>query len=159
RGPERAKLTPEKAEAWAEDELNVSLRLANVYVEQEKFAEAERVYRALLESQTDNAMARAKLAVVMSRDGKTEEAAAAYRELLSTVGLPEATLFNIGIGLFRAQDFAQATHAFRKALEQNPQSHESLYNYGQSLFGQIGQLETEVASAPAARKQQFQAEL
>lgn len=159
RGPERAKLTPEKETAWAEDETNVSLRLANVYMEQEKFAEAEQVYRSLLESQPDNMMARTNLAVAMSRAGKTAEAAAAYRDLLAAEGLSEATLFNIGIGLFRAQDFDQAAQAFSKALELNPYSHESLYNYGQSLFGRIGKLETELASAPAAGRQEIQAEL
>ena len=50
RGPERAKQTEEELAVWAEDELTVSMRLANIYAGQEKFAEAEQVYRQLLES-------------------------------------------------------------------------------------------------------------
>ncbi|MGH7447514.1 MAG: tetratricopeptide repeat protein, partial [Longimicrobiales bacterium] len=159
RGPERAKQNEQQKAAWAEDELTVSMRLAGIYAEQENFAAAEQVYRDLLESQPGNAMARANLAVVMSRAGRTEEAAAAYRDLLSAGDLSEATLFNIGIGLFRAQDFAQAAAAFQRVIEINPVSHESLYNLGQSLFAQAGALEKEQKAATGARREEIQAEL
>ena len=159
RGPERAKQTEEELAVWAEDELTVSMRLANIYAGQEKFAEAEQVYRQLLESQPGNAMARANLAVVMSRAGKTEEAATAYRELLSQDDLSESTLFNIGIGLFTAQDYGRAATAFERVIAINPVSHESLYNLGQSLYAQAGALETEREGANAARQQEIVAEL
>lgn len=159
RGPARANLNEQQAASWAEDELTVALRLSNIYVEQEKFAEAEQVYRALLESQPENGMARANLAVVLARAGKTEEAAAIYRELLGEEELSEATLFNIGIGLFRAQDFGQAARAFERARELNPVAHETLYNLGQSLYAQASRLETESETADAARKREIQTEL
>jgi tetratricopeptide (TPR) repeat protein len=159
RGPERAKQNEQQRTAWAEDELTVSMRLANIYADQQKFAEAEQVYRDLLKSQPGLPMARANLAVVMSRAGKTEEAAAAYRELLATDDLSETTLFNIGIGLFRAQDYAQAAKAFERVIAMNPVSHESLYNLGQSLFAEAGALESEQDAANAARKAEIKAEL
>jgi tetratricopeptide (TPR) repeat protein len=96
---------------------------------------------------------------VLARAGKTEEAAAIYRELLAEEELSEATLFNIGIGLFRAQDFGQAARAFERARELNPVSHETLYNLGQSLYAQASRLETESETADAARKQEIQTEL
>lgn len=159
RGPERAKRSEQELATWAEDELTVSMRLANILVEQENYAAAEKVYSDLLVSQPGNAMARANLAVVMSRAGKTEEAAQAYRELLALDDLGESTLFNIGIGLFRAQDFGRAATAFERVIALNPVSHESLYNLGQSLFAQAGALETEKDGASAARSQEITAEL
>jgi tetratricopeptide (TPR) repeat protein len=159
RGPERQKRSEQELATWAEDELTVSMRLANIYVEQENFAAAEGVYADLLTSQPGNTMARANLAVVMSRAGKTEEAATAYRELLAVDDLAEGTLFNIGIGLFRAQDFLQAATAFERVIALNPVSHESLYNLGQSLFASAGALESEKSGASAARVQEIDTEL
>ncbi|MBR9990715.1 MAG: tetratricopeptide repeat protein [Gemmatimonadetes bacterium] len=159
RGPERANRSEQELVTWAEDEITVSMRLANILVEQENFAAAEKVYSDLLASQPGNAMARANLAIVMSRAGKTEEAAAAYRELLALDDLAEGTLFNIGIGLFRAQDFGRAATAFGRVIALNPVSHESLYNLGQSLFAQSGTLEAEKDGATPARSQEITAEL
>lgn len=143
RGPRRASLSEQERATWEEDELTVALRLANIYTQQEKYAEAEQVYRDLLESQPGNDMARANLAIVMSRAGKTEEAATAYRELLADEDLSEGTLFNIGIGLFRAQDFDQAAIAFQRVIELNPVAHEALYNLGQSLFAEAGAVDAQ----------------
>ena len=143
RGPRRASLSEQERATWEEDELTVAMRLASIYTEQEQYAEAEQVYRDLLESQPGNGMARANLAIVMSRAGKTEEAATAYRELLGDDDLSEATLFNIGIGLFRAQDFGQAAVAFQRVIELNPVAHEALYNLGQSLFAEAGAVEAQ----------------
>jgi tetratricopeptide (TPR) repeat protein len=159
RGPTRATLPADQAQTWAEDELTVAMRLANIYVEQEKFTDAEQVYRDLLSVQPDNTAARANLAVTMARAGKTEEAAAMYRELLSAADVSETTLFNIGIGLYRAQDYAQSAAAFRRGLELNPVSHDVLYNFGQALFSHAGELEAERESAAAARKAELATEL
>lgn len=159
RGPAREGLSEQQRTSWEEDELTVSMRLANIHTEQEKFAEAEQVYRDLLESQPDNTMARANLAVVMARAGKTEEAAAAYRELLSRDDLSEAALFNIGIGLYRAQEFGQAAAAFERVIAVNPVSHESLYNLGQSLFAAASALEAESEGAAAPRAAEINEEL
>jgi tetratricopeptide (TPR) repeat protein len=159
RGPERENLSEQERVTWEEDELTVSMRLANIYTEQEKFVEAEQVYAELLESQPDNTMARANQAVVMARAGKTTEAAAVYRELLGRDDLPEGTLFNIGIGLFRAQEFAQAAVAFERVIAINPVSHEALYNLGQSLFAAASALEAEREGAAAPRAAEIAAEL
>lgn len=159
RGPGREGLNEQQRAAWEEDELTVSMRLANIYAEQEKFAEAQQVYDDLLETQPNNTMARANLAVVMARAGKTEEAAAVYRELLAREDLSEGTLFNIGIGLFRAQEFDQAAAAFERVTAINPVSHEALYNLGQSLFAAASALEAERESAAAARAAEIGEEL
>ena len=159
RGPGRAELNEQQRTAWQEDEMTVSMRLANIYIGQEKYAEAEQVYRGLLESQPGNAMARANLAVVMSRAGKTDEAATIYRELLADEDLSESTLFNIGIGLFRAQDFAQAAAAFGRVVMLNPVAHEALYNLGQALYAQAGGLETDRDAATGTRAEELTAEL
>jgi tetratricopeptide (TPR) repeat protein len=159
RGPERAKLRPDQAKTWEEDELTVAMRLANIYVDQSKFNEAEQVYADLLKAQPNNTAAKANLAVTMSRAGKTAESAALYRELLTAPDVSEATLFNVGIGLYRANDFAQSAAAFRRGLEQNPVSHDLLYNLGQALFSYAGELEKERGTAAEPRKAQIATEL
>lgn len=146
---DRSALKPQEVQAWNEDELTVAMRLATLYVDQDKHAEAEKVYRDLLARQPDNAMAKSNLAVVLSRAGKAAEAAVLYKELLTQPGLSEAALFNIGIGMFRAQQFADAAVAFRRSLEANPHSHDVLYNLAQSLFALTSELEKEKAATPA----------
>ena len=155
---DRKGLKPQEVEAWNEDELTVAMRLATLYVDQQKYAEAEKIYRDLLARQPDNAMAKSNLAVVLSRSGKAAEAAVIYKELLGKQDLTEAALFNIGIGMFRAEQFADASVAFRRAMATNPHSHDVLYNLAQSLFAQTGQLEKEKAAAPA-RAQEINAQL
>jgi tetratricopeptide (TPR) repeat protein len=134
RGPGRANLKPAELQAWQEDELGVSLRLANMLIDQDRAADAEKVYRDLLQSQPDNLMARANLAVVLSRTGQVDAASAIYRELLARDDLGENTLFNIGVGLFRAEKYGESAEAFRRATTVNPQSHEALYNLSQALL-------------------------
>jgi tetratricopeptide (TPR) repeat protein len=146
---DRAGLKPQEVQAWNEDELTVAMRLATLYVDQNKNAEAEKAYRDLLARQPDNAMAKSNLAVVLSRAGKAADAAVIYKELLTKPDLSEAALFNIGIGMFRAEQYKDAAVAFRRSLEANPHSHDVLYNLAQSLFATTGQLEKEKAAAPA----------
>jgi tetratricopeptide (TPR) repeat protein len=159
RGPERAKQNERDRQNWADDELNVSFRLANLLNEQNRADDAEKVLRDLLASQPDNVIARAQLAAMLSRAGRNDESAAMFTELLQRDDLGEATLFNIGVGLFRAEKFAESAGAFRRAVEANPQNHDVLYNLAQALLGRTGQLENERASATAARQEQIKNEV
>jgi tetratricopeptide (TPR) repeat protein len=159
RGPERDRLQPEQVNNWQEDELSVSLRLAHILAEQDRASDAEKVLRDLIAAQPQNTLARSNLAGLLLRGGRNDDAAAIYRELLQDAELAETTLFNIGIGLFRAQNFAESAVAFRRATEINPLSHEGLYNLAQALLGRAGELDDEKASAAAPRKEQIDAEL
>jgi tetratricopeptide (TPR) repeat protein len=119
----------------------VALRLSSIFVELGRNDDATKVYRELLTSQPDNVMAKANLAVVLTRAGRAEEAQQIYRELLAREDLPENTLFNIGVGLFRADQFEESARAFRRAAVLGPHSHETKYNLAQSLLGLAGKLE------------------
>lgn len=147
RGPAAADLNAETKAQWLEDELSVSMRLANILNQRERFADAEAVYRDLLRSQPANTLAKANLAATLIRAGKADEAGAVYRELLAMEDLTETTLFNVGIGLFRAQEWEDAATAFRRSIQLNAHSHESLYNLSQSLLAQVGELETQMETA------------
>lgn len=159
RSPRRGALNPADLQAWQEDEVGVSLRLANLLVEQERFADAEKVYRDLIAAQPDNLSARANLAVVLSRSGQVDAAAAMYREILARQDVGEVTLFNIGVGLFRAEEYEQSAEAFRRAATVNPQSHDALYNLGQALLALAGAAQRGVEDATDTRRQQLAAEL
>lgn len=159
RGPERDNLDAQQAQAWEEDELNVSARLATLYGQQGRDEDAVRVYSDLLERQPDNALAKANLASVLTRADRTEEAAALYRELLEQEDLTEGTLFSIGVGLFRDQQFAEAASAFRRAAGLNPQSHETLYNLAQTLYARGATLDREREDAAGARATEMESEL
>jgi tetratricopeptide (TPR) repeat protein len=159
RGPERAKQNERDRANWIDDELSVSLRLANILNEQNRVEDAEKVLREIIASQPDNTMAQANLAVMLSRANRNEDAAAIYNDLLRREDLAEATLFNVGVGLFRAEQFARSAEAFRRGVTLNPHNHDALYNLAQALLGRIGQIENERATATGARKDELSAEI
>jgi tetratricopeptide (TPR) repeat protein len=157
-GPERAKVKADQLKNWEEDELNVALRLANMYADQKRNDEAEKVYRDLLKAQPSNTMAAANLATVLTRTGKKDEALAVYRDLLKQQDLSENTLVKAGIGLFTAQDYVAAADAFRRALTINPYAHATMYNLAQALFATSSDLEKQKAANPS-KKAELDAQL
>jgi tetratricopeptide (TPR) repeat protein len=158
-GPGRRDLKPNELQAWAEDQVGVSMRLANMLLEQDRTADAQKVYTDLLAVDPDNLIARTNLAVLLARSGDVESASAMYRELLRRDDLGESSLFNIGVGLFRAEQYSASADAFRRAIGINPQAHEALYNLSQALLALSGVAQKDLEAADAARKPQLNAEL
>jgi tetratricopeptide (TPR) repeat protein len=156
RSPARKALKPDQAKEWEEDETTVALRLSSIYAELGRNDDAIKVYRDLLTSQPQNLMAKANLAVVLTRAGKADESQAIYRELLSRDDIPENTLFNIGVGLFRAEAFDESARAFRRAAALNPHSHETMYNLAQALLGLASKLEKQQPPPAAELKKTYE---
>src|SRR5690606_5435896 len=108
--------------------------LAQLLVFTEQFAEAERIYRQMLEADPDNLELQGGLASAISRQGREAEAAEIYNRLLNQPGVGYDDLFNIGVSLFNAQDYARAAEAFRRVSELTPNSRDAWYNYANALY-------------------------
>lgn len=149
RGPARKGLSPEDEAKWQKNEEEVVLRLAGLLADTERTDEAATLYREFLNRQPDNPMAKANLAVTLTRAGKAGEAAPLFNDLLAREDLEGATLFNIGVGLFRAEQYETAARAFERAVKAAPLSHDALYNLSQAIYAHAAQLEKDRTAKPA----------
>jgi len=108
--------------------------LAQLLLYQQRFAEAEPIYRRLVERESTDVRLRSELARVLDGLGQTEEATRIYASLLGEEGLRSTQLFNLGVALFRARDFEQAAEAFQRLTTMQPRSRDAWYNYANALF-------------------------
>lgn len=140
-GPARKDLSEADQAKWNKNEEEVVLRLAGLLADTDRYDEASTLYNQFLERQPDNVMAKANLAVVMTRAGRAAEAAPIFNELLAREDLEGNTLFNIGVGLFRAEQYEPAVRAFERVAAAAPYSYDALYNLGQAAYAQAAELE------------------
>lgn len=122
RGPARKGLDAKKEAAWAEAELNAVKALATMMSELDRNAEAETLYRELLQRMPDNTAVMSNLAITLTRQKKTAEANTLYNKMLAAPNLTAFQLLNIGIGLHNASEYARAAQAFGRAAEISPYS-------------------------------------
>jgi tetratricopeptide (TPR) repeat protein len=141
RGPARQGLSPEDEAKWLANEENAVLMLANLLGDSQRDAEAATLYEEFLKTHPDNASAKTNLGVVLMRAGKADEARQIFTDLMAREDLEDSQLFNIGVGLFRAEQFELAATAFERAVTAVPYSFDALYNYGQALYAYAAELE------------------
>ena len=99
-----------------------------------RFAEAEPMLRARLESDPGDVELRTALAAAVAGQGRQAEAIDMYSGLLSEGGLAPSALFNLGVQLFGSGAFTQAAESFRRLTELQPSSRDAWFNYANSLF-------------------------
>lgn len=108
--------------------------LAQLLLYRERFAEAEPLYRRLVEEDSTDVRLRSDFARVLDGLGRTEEASRIYTSLLGEQSLEPTQLFNLGVALFRSSSFGDAAEAFRRLTELHPESRDAWFNYANALF-------------------------
>ncbi len=154
----RAVLKPEEVKQWAELEETSTFNLAQLLATTGKNEDALRAYQEFIARNPTNSMAKMNVAVVLSRMEKTEEAAKIYNELLG-MDLSDLEFFNVGVGLYRANQHTQAADAFRKAIAKNPYLRDAYYNLAQATYGQAADLEEQKVKAKGAELKAFDEKL
>jgi tetratricopeptide (TPR) repeat protein len=135
RRPARA-LTEEEVQERAETRAVVLENYSQLLVFRERFAEAERLYREILERTPGDVAAQSMLAMVLARQDRQDEARQIYDRLLAAPDLQPGDLFSVGVGLFNAQDYARAAEAFRRVTDLQPHNRDAWYNYLNALYAQ-----------------------
>jgi tetratricopeptide (TPR) repeat protein len=154
----RKGLSEADVKQWAQWEEAAAFNLGQVLATSRKDPEAAQAYLDYLARNPDNNIARANLAVVYTRMGKTEEATKVYADLLSK-DLTDEEYFQVGVGLFRGNQHEQAAAAFRKAVEKNPAFRDAYYNLAQALYEQTLALDDARSKAKPADAKSFDAKL
>ena len=138
--PSTAELGEEIRTAWAEREEVATFNLARILADQEKYLEAAQLFEKFVERYPANVQARVNTALMYTQAGRAEDAARIYTDLLDQPGLDDVDYFNLGVGLYRADEHAQAATAFSKSVAANPYSRDALFNLGQAQFAHANEL-------------------
>ena len=145
----RQGLKPEEVKQWADLEETATFNIGQLLAAAGKNEEALRAYQEYITRNPNNSMAKMNLAVVLTRMEKTDEAAKIYSELLS-MDLSDVDFFNVGVGLYKANQHAQAADAFRKAIAKNAYMRDAYYNLAQAVYGLATDLEEQKMKATGA---------
>jgi tetratricopeptide (TPR) repeat protein len=132
--PATRELTPEEIEARDEARSSMRRNLANLLVFTDRFEDAERILRLVLQENPNDIEAQASLATALQRLGREDEATQIYSRLLSAPNLPPTELFNIGVALFNAEDFTRAAQAFGRVTQAQPDSRDAWFNQANALY-------------------------
>ena len=134
--------------SWLEEEQGMAFNRALLLGEQGRYGEAADEYQAYLERHPGHMSALSNMAASLSAAGMPDSAQAIYDGLLKGEGLGIREYFNIGVGLYLAEDFVRAAEAFREVVEKSPDNRDALLNLTTSLL-EAGEYEECV---PAARE-------
>jgi tetratricopeptide (TPR) repeat protein len=120
-----------------------AFRKAQELQRKEAWVEAERAYRAFLESEPRNIAGLTNLGIVLARQGLYAEAIESYRKALAVNPSLRGVQTNLAIAYFQSGDFAKAAEWLRKLLAVSPAdrrvaqllaiSEEQLGNYAEAL--------------------------
>lgn len=119
--------------SWLERETVVTFNRAQLLSDAERYEEAAAEYATYLETYPTDIQALSNMAAVLSAAGRVEEAQAIYDDLLAGENLGIRDYYNIGVGLYEAEEFTNAASAFGKVVEVAPQNREALFLQVHSL--------------------------
>jgi tetratricopeptide (TPR) repeat protein len=103
------------------------------------FAQAEPLYRHILQAEPANAEALHMLGLLAHQTDRHEAAAGLLRQAAALNPLSEGILVNLGIVLMSQRQFGQAAASFQSALQLKPGNAEAHINLGNAYYSQ-GQL-------------------
>jgi tetratricopeptide (TPR) repeat protein len=109
-------------------------RLAELFLVEGRWEEAEPLLRARLSREPDDQQVRQDLASALVGQGRRDEARVIYEGLLSDRTLGAVPLNNLGVSLFRAGSPERAAEAFRRLVELRSESRDAWFNYANALM-------------------------
>lgn len=119
---------------WMALEEPITFNRARVLSGQGRHTEVAEEYQAFLERHPGHITARINMAVSLAAVGDTVGAQAIYDDLLGGDDLGLRAYFNVGVGLYQAQQAAKAAEAFQKVVDESPQNRDALLNLVVALY-------------------------
>jgi tetratricopeptide (TPR) repeat protein len=148
-------LPPEAQKQWQEGQERSISNLAQLLLFQKKYGEAADVYKDYLAKHPDDVQAKVNLAMAYARSENKAEANKIFGELANQSNLTDGQYFDIGVGLFQAEQFEPAASAFRKAVQANAYNRDAAFNLSQALLAEAQKLETQRQKATPAEAKKF----
>lgn len=151
RGPRTAEMMEQDsvmAQSWLAQEAVLASSRAMLLSRQERYAEAADEYAAYLARFPGDVSALSQMAAQLAAGGNPDSAQAIYDGLLHGAGMGIRDYFNVGVGLYMAENYPRAAEAFRKVVDVSPQNRDALLNLTTALY----QGEDWEACAPVGRR-------
>ena len=136
------------AQGWLEQEPVLASNLAMLLTNQERYVEAADQYGAYLARHPGDIAALSNLAAALAAGGMPDSAQAIYDNLLVGEELEIRDYFNIGVGLYMADNLEKAAEAFQQVVDVSPQNRDALLNLTTTLY----QAEEWEACVPVAQQ-------
>lgn len=135
------------ARGWLDQEAYLAPNRARLLSLEERYLEAANEYDVLLARHPGNITALSQMAAALAAGGMADSAQAIYDHLLTGDDMGIGDYFNVGVGLYLADDLVKAAEAFQKVVDVSPQNRDALLNLTTSLY----QANEWAACAPAGR--------
>ena len=121
------------ATSWLEKETNVAFNRAMLYTNGERYLEAADEYGRYLDRHPGDIEALSNMAGAIAAAGMPDSAQAIYENLMGeNLGIRD--YFNIGVGLYMADNYDRAAEAFQIVLDRSPQNRDALLNLTTTLY-------------------------
>lgn len=137
RGPQTGEMMQRDsmlAQGWLNQEASLAPNRARLLSLQERYLEAANEYEAHLARHPGDISALSQMAAALAAGGMADSAQAIYDHLLAGEDMEIGDLFNIGVGLYLADDFVKAAEAFQKVVDVSRQNRDALLNLTTSLY-------------------------
>jgi Tfp pilus assembly protein PilF len=122
-----------KALEEVEHHMNAMINLSALYVQQERYAEAEDILAEILEIEPANSKGLVNMGVVNLYLGKESQAAAQFEAALAANPLEENALVNLAYLAEKNRDYMATEMYYRQLLQISPDNLEVLLAYGHLL--------------------------
>jgi tetratricopeptide (TPR) repeat protein len=133
--PVTRELTDEEKADRVEAKSTMQQNLAELLLFTEQYAEAEKLFREQLATDSTDVGLQAKLAsAIAAQPNRAAEAQAIYGTLLGRSDLKPEDVMSVGVALFNSKDYARAAQAFKRLTDLWPNSRDAWYNYSNSLY-------------------------
>jgi tetratricopeptide (TPR) repeat protein len=121
-----------------------ALELASEFGQQGKFAEAEALYKQLLNSVPDDALVLYRLGLLYQQTGRSEDAVALLYQVVEQHPDDSRLRYNLGLCLQSLNRLAEAREQYQEALRVQPEYTQCLANLGALHFATGNEDEAEV---------------
>jgi tetratricopeptide (TPR) repeat protein len=121
------------AASWREQGEQLPVMIAQTLVSAEQYDEAAAALEELLEEDPDNVAYLRTLGATLVRMEQPDSAQAVFNRILEIDGLDSFDYYQVGIGLYQAEEYVQAAAAFEKAADASVNDRDALEMWARSL--------------------------
>ena len=122
------------AASWRQQGADLPVMIAQTLVQAEQYEEASRALEELLAEDPENVAYLRTLGATLIRMEQPDSAQAVFNRILEIDGLPSSDYYQVGIGLYQAEEYTQAADAFEKAVDASVNDRDALEMWARSLI-------------------------
>ena len=121
------------AVSWREQQADIPVTIAQALISAERYDEAAGALQGLVDTNPDNIQYATNLAGIYAQSEKPDSAKAVYERLLALDYLSPKDLYQVGSGLYQANEYEMAAGAFRRGAELAPKDRDAVEMWTRSL--------------------------